>query len=200
MSELKKWQPQPDIWDTFKNTGELLFKPNILITKPSPMYVSPILDLLQGAMDGVQEKALLDVTPDEILETIARGQALMAVDLERDEIIGYQGMNEWPQYNLFEPRSAKVHLAWRGQHINTVMKQLAFQTAHEQRPSWSFMGFTEAESKSRGILEKAGFEMVSMAQVKDELPDLANPCPANCFVKNGHACGCQVYILNPNEK
>ena len=56
------------------------------------------------------------------------------------------------------------------------------------------VGFTEAASKSRGILQKLGFNEISLDDTPDEFFSI---CPASCVRKTGVDCGCKVLVLYP---
>lgn len=136
-------------------------------------------------------EALIPVTIEEIVEWIDQGQSMVGKN-EHGEIVAHQGMEYWKEIDVVEIRSAFVEPSYRGQGINTQMKIKMIEKAKQQHPEAKIVGFTEEASKSRGVLQKLGFEEIPMEQVPE--PMFA-PCPEICFKKTGIPCGCKVYVL-----
>lgn len=151
--------------------------------------VESILQLIAAAPD-----ALLAVTQDEIIDWIVKGQSMVGIN-EAGEIIAHQGMAYWEQSQVVEIRSAYVAPEYRGKGLNTLMKHEMIGMAKAKYPGARIAGFTEAASKSRGVLQKLGFAEVSLEEVPEEM---FGPCPAVCVKKTGVPCGCKVYFL-PEE-
>ncbi|OGK17871.1 hypothetical protein A2866_00445 [Candidatus Roizmanbacteria bacterium RIFCSPHIGHO2_01_FULL_39_8] len=195
MENLKPWQIPNEQWSEFK-MNRLLTVGSLILTTPTMNQVDQIAGLLRG------ENALVPVKPYEIVESIEYGLSLVAINpLEEDKVVGFQSLGLWTEYQLIELRSAKVDEKHRGGGVNTLMKKLAIQIGKEKYPGWNFLGFTEAESKSRGILLKLGFQVIPLERVAKEFYNLSTICPADCAItKAGHICGCQVYLLNPYEQ
>lgn len=193
METLKPWLIAENKWSDFKNYGQLKLN-SIVITYPKVIDTTEIAHLLAG------EQALVPVDQQEIYDLIQGGLSLVAREPMSGQIVGYQALGIWNEYNLLELRSAKVLPQFRGTGINSAMKQLMIKIGMEQFPDWPFIGFTEAASKSRGILMKFGFIEVALPRVKEEYPALSSICPTTCYVKTGYNCGCKVYLLNPHEK
>jgi len=147
--------------------------------------VEVILGLIAQAPD-----ALLTVTPAEIQSWIALGHSLVAED-SNGKVLGHQGLGHWQQSNLAELRAAYVDPSARGKGINTLMKKEMIKRAKEMYPDSAIIGFTEAASKSRGILTKLGFIDLSLDAAPQELFSI---CPANCYKKTGIDCGCKIFI------
>lgn len=193
MENLKPWQIPDEQWMQFRSNKRLAVG-NIMLTLPKMNQIGEIATLLQG------EQALVPVDPKEITDSIAQELSLVAVDSSREnKVVGYQSIGIWRDDKLLELRSAKVLPEYRGGGVNTLMKKLAIKMGIEKFPDWFFLGFTEFESKSRGILLKLGFQEIPLERVKEEFYNLSTICPAACYIKEGHVCGCKVYILNPYE-
>ncbi|MFH2019587.1 MAG: GNAT family N-acetyltransferase [bacterium] len=152
--------------------------------------VETILSLIMEAPD-----ALLAVSQPEILGWIATGQSMVAKNLE-GEIVGHQGMEYWEKANLVEIRSAYVMPEYRGRGLNTAMKKQMIKRAKEKYPEAMIVGFTESASKSRGVLQRLGFEEIPFEEVPE---DLFSVCPDTCVKKTGIDCGCKVYVLKKEE-
>lgn len=148
--------------------------------------VEAILGLIAQAPD-----ALLTVTPVEIQSWIAAGHSLVAED-SGGKIVGHQGLGYWSASRLRELRAAYVGPEFRGKGLNTLMKAEMILRSESIYPGTDIIGFTEAASKSRHILERMGFEELPLAQVPSELFGI---CPENCCMRNGFPCGCKVYIM-----
>lgn len=150
-----------------------------------------ILALIKSAPD-----ALLDVSIKEIKGWIKSDQSMVAKS--EGKIVGHQGMMHWEIPNIDAPlvelRSAFVDSNYRGIGINTKMKETMIQKAWKKYPEAVIVGFTEAASKSRGILEKLGFNEIPLNEAKEELFSI---CPEICFKKTGVDCGCKIYYLLP---
>ncbi|MFA6005407.1 MAG: hypothetical protein WC775_02875 [Patescibacteria group bacterium] len=190
---LQPWQIEPGLLSVFNNQAAIPVSNNLSIARPLVQHTDNILALLNG------EAALVPVQGAEIAQTIAAGLNLIAYDHAAGAVVGYQSIGLWNQLGLLELRSAKVLPNYRGNGLNTVMKQLAISIGMQQFPGRKFLGFTEAESKSRGILSKLGFQEMTMQQVAAKWQELSSICPDQCFIKTGHPCGCKVYILDPYE-
>ena len=192
-TELLAWQLEPAVLSAFNNQGFISFGDTISIGKPSVQNIDQILGLLNG------EAALVPVQASEIVQTTLADLNFIACDSQNGAVIGYQSIGLWDKLQLLELRSAKVLPEYRGKGLNTVMKKVAISVGMQKFPGWKFIGFTEAESKSRGILHKLGFQEVSLQEAVAQWYELSSICPSACFIKTGHACGCKVYILNPYE-
>jgi hypothetical protein len=190
---LKPWQIEPELWTQFKQQGLLKLGGVISITHPTLNQVCQIAQFLQG------EEALVPVNINDVVKAIELGLDLIALDDNSQQIIGHQAMGLWPALKLVELRSAKVLESYRGQGINTVMKKLAIGIGLETYPDCQPMAFTEAASKSRGILAKLGFAEKPMSQVREQWFELSSLCPNKCYLKTGHDCGCKVFTLNTHE-
>lgn len=140
-------------------------------------------------------EALIPVTLEEIIDWIDNGQSMVGKN-QQGEIVAHQGMEYWKDINVVEIRSAFVEPSYRGQGINTQMKLEMIEMAKRQYPDAQIVGFTEAASKSRGVLQKLGFEEVPMDQVPEPM---FKPCPDICFKKTGKPCGCKVYVLQEEK-
>lgn len=159
----------------------------ITITMSSNEDAGSILELIASAPD-----ALIAVTHEEIIEWIAKGQSMVGKTPE-GKIVAHQGMEYWSEIDVVEIRSAFVEPSYRGAGINTKMKTEMIEIAKKHYPGAKIAGFTEAASKSRGVLQKLGFQEVAMEEVPEEM---FKPCPELCFKKTGKPCGCVVYFLN----
>lgn len=135
--------------------------------------------------------ALLAVSIGEIQGWIESGHSLVAKN-EAGEVIGHQGLAYWPGCQMTELRAAYVDPAYRGSGVNTLMKKEMIKRSWEKYPNCPIVGFTEAASKSRGILTRLGFEEVPLDQVPD---DFFSICPDTCVKKTEVDCGCKVFIL-----
>lgn len=147
--------------------------------------VEAILGLIAQAPD-----ALLTVTPAEIQSWITLGHSLVAEDYS-GKVVGHQGLGYWEHSNLTELRAAYVDPSVRGKGVNTLMKQEMLTRVMQKYPGSSVIGFTEAASKSRGILSKLGFLELPLDSAPDELFSI---CPENCYKKTGVNCGCKIFI------
>jgi N-acetylglutamate synthase-like GNAT family acetyltransferase len=159
---------------------------NVKIEKSKVEDAASILHLIASAPD-----ALLAVTHEEILGWIAQEQSLVGRN-ENGQIIAHQGMAYWEGCNVVEIRSAYVVPEYRGGGLNTKMKHEMIESAKAKYPSAHISGFTESASKSRGVLQKLGFQEIPLEDVPEEM---FTPCPATCFKKTGNPCGCKVYFL-----
>lgn len=159
---------------------------NILIEGATDLDAEEILELIKKAPD-----ALIDVELDEIKDWIQKGQSLVAKS-PAGHVIGHQGMAYWENSGVVEIRSAYVDPEYRGKGINTKMKRMMIEKAKLLYPGASIIGFTEAASKSRGILTKLGFQEIPLEKAWEELFTI---CPAICFKKTGQDCGCKIYVL-----
>lgn len=192
--QLKNWQLPDNQWMQFKQHGNLFITENVLITQPTLNQVGEISGLLKG------EEALIEINEADITSSIDKKLCLVAIDSIANKTIGYQAIGVWEEMKLIELRSAKVNDEYRGQGINTMMKKISIKIAQTQFPGWPLVGFTESASKSRGILTKLGFEELPLERVKEEYNNLSSICPDQCYIKNGHPCGCKVYLLNTHGK
>jgi len=157
----------------------------ITIRKSELSDIDSILGLIAQASD-----ALLTVSYTEITGWINSGHSIVAVD-DEGNVVGHQGLGKWPVSGALELRAAYMDPSLRGKGINTLMKEEMMQLGKHHYPGAPFVGFTEAASKSRGILLKLGFTELPMEQVPEEMFSV---CPENCFKKTGLDCGCKVFF------
>jgi len=164
-------------------------------------HIPQVVQLVQGneALVGVGTYQKAEKT---IGEFIAEGNGLVAYSGKR--IVSFQGMGLWP-FGFCELRSARTSPEFEGNGINMTMKKLMIKLAYDKY-GWPFIGFTEATSKSRGILRKLGFEELPMSDVESGLMQ-ACPTPEefvdkqdHCALRCGGDCGCKVYILDINRR
>ncbi len=151
-----------------------------------------ILEMLSKAPD-----ALLTVALPEILKWINNGWSFVATN-ENGGIVGHQGMHYWGDNvggtGVVEIRSAYVDPMYRKNGLNTQMKNLVLKVAKNQYPQAKIIGFTEAASGSRHVLQRLGFEPMDFPQVPEELYSI---CPPDICDRGG-SCGCIVYELKKN--
>jgi N-acetylglutamate synthase-like GNAT family acetyltransferase len=148
------------------------------------------------ALIGKAPDALLTVSQEQIHGWIENGQSIVAKNA-MGQVIGHQGMAYWEEANLVELRSAYVDPEARGMGINTKMKLWMIENAVDKYPGAKIIGFTEAASKSRGILQKLGFDEYPLHEAPEELFSI---CPPLCFKNTGQDCGCKIYVLDPAGK
>jgi len=158
-----------------------------IVEMSQPGDAGGILAMLEQAPD-----ALLSVSLAEILSWIAAGQSIVA-KTDEGAVVAHQGMHYWGESQVVEVRSAFVDPEHRKQGLNTLMKNRMIAIAQELHPDADIVGFTEAASKSRGILQKLGFIEVDLDDVPDELFEI---CPEDCFKKTGIPCGCKVFYMS----
>ena len=156
--------------------------------------IPTVVELLQSEPDAV-----IPLTEEQLMERIENGLSFVAIN-QAGEIIGHQGAMVWEQSGIPEIGSAVVLEECRGNGISTELKKIVIGKVQELFPDKPIMVFTEAASKSRGIVQKLNFEVVSM----DSLPmEIFNACPKSeegCYAKtksNSPDCGCIVFMLKP---
>ncbi|MFZ2153408.1 MAG: hypothetical protein WAV41_05180 [Microgenomates group bacterium] len=209
MSEkVKHWEIPPDLWQEWQNHGCVtLVGAGVTVMLATVNEVEEIVSLVMGqeALVGVGNGKEANST---ISGFVQMGNGLVAKD-EVGRVVAFQGLGLWPTINCCELRSALTAKAFTGKGINSVMKKLMIKMAAEKYPEWQFVGFTEATSKSRGIMTKLGFEEEPMVSVRQNLPSLGDACPpvevlpdneSGCFLRCGGNCGCKVYLLNTNNE
>lgn len=162
---------------------------NIELTKKE--YIPAVLELIGSSPD-----ALLSVDEHEIEGWIDQGYSFVAKTID-GRIIGHQSAVVWPQSGWVEVRAAVVKPEYRGWGINTEMKKMIVNMIKSDKPGVTIAGFTEAASKSRGILQRMGFTEIPLEQTPDEFFSI---CPATCVKKTGIDCGCKVFILSPERE
>lgn len=170
-----------------KEQKELLMS-DFVIVPTQREDIPDVLSLIQSVPD-----ALVSVKEIEIESWIDKGFSLVAKD-KKGSIIGHQSAYVWPESGWVEVRSAIVKPEFRGRGINTEMKKMMIARIRNQNPDAVIIGFTEAASKSRGILQKLGFVDYSLADMPEEFFTI---CPENCVKKTGVDCGCKVFMLKP---
>jgi len=162
---------------------------NIELTKKED--IPDVLDLIKSSPD-----ALLSVDEREMETWIEQGNSFVAKTVD-GQTIGHQAAVVWPQSGWVEVRAAVVIPEFRGKGINTEMKKKIVQEIKTNNPEITIVGFTEAASKSRGILQKMGFTEISLLETPEEFFSV---CPDNCIKKTGVDCGCKVFLLPPKGK
>jgi len=165
-------------------------KKEVAIREATSEDVQDILNLIALSPD-----ALLSVTIAELQSWIDQGMSLVAIS-DEGEIIGHQAASQWPESHWVEMRAAVVKPEFRGQGINTLMKRKMTEIIASLIGNSTLVGFTEAASKSRGILQKQGYGEIALPDTPDEFFSV---CPANCYRKTGEDCGCKVYIKHLNN-
>lgn len=174
---------------------EIEIKWTINIVPSSLADVDKIQLLIKSAPD-----ALLVVSNEEIEKWIKNDQSIVAKN-QVGKIVGHQGMMVWetenPKGPFIELRSAFVDPCYRGQGLNTKMKETMIEKALEKYPEAVMVGVTESASQSRGILQKMGFNEVPLDEAFE---DVFSICPDNCYKKTGVDCGCKIYYLYPKIK
>lgn len=166
-----------------------LEKKTVRILPSRSKDVGTIVSMVNSVPD-----ALLKLTEEELNNWIHDGKSLVAITwFGFGKIVGHQGVSVWPNSGYFELRSAVVLPEYRGGGINTRMKLTAIKHIKNNFTDATFVGFTEAASKSRGILERIGFKDLSLDETPEEFFSI---CPVTCYRKTGRPCGCKVYILN----
>ena len=163
-------------------------KSQIAIELTKREEVPAVLELIASSPD-----ALLSVNEHEVEVWINQGYSFVAKTID-GQIIGHQSAVVWPQSGWVEVRAAVVKPEHRGRGINTEMKKMIVKKLKSDKPEVTIVGFTEAASKSRGILQKMGFKEIPLQETPDEFFSI---CPANCVKKTGIDCGCKVFILPP---
>ncbi|MFA5895029.1 MAG: hypothetical protein WC851_04595 [Candidatus Shapirobacteria bacterium] len=200
---MKPWEVPPDMWSEWQKYGAISTmnsQVNILLASTDDVEAIVGLVLGQEALVGVGNH---DEATKTISDFIQLGNGLVAKNTE-GEVVAFQGLGLWSDISKCELRSAITDKKYLGNGINTLMKTLMIRIASEKYPDWQFVGFTEATSKSRGILTKLGFEETPMESVRQNLPSLGEGCPPvevlpdnekGCFLRCGGNCGCKVYLL-----
>ncbi len=166
---------------------EIIIRPSCEADIP---HISALIDLVP--------EALLPVDEETITGWVESGCSLVAVTCD-GRIVAHQGLGHWDlegEHQATELRSAYTHPEWRGMGINTRMKQEMIGVSEKIYPGVPVVGFTEGPSKSRGILTKLGFIEVRLEHVPSEFFTI---CPQDCAMKNGHSCGCKVYVNMPEK-
>jgi hypothetical protein len=202
----KIWMPSTAHLLEWQTTNQVSLPNDIIIRPAVNSNLDEITDLVSGqdALVGVGDKMAAQTT---ILEFINNKRALVALNHD-GQVVSFQGLGLWPTIQMCELRSAVTDKKYLGLGINTVMKRVMLFIAHKSHPGWKFVGFTEATSKSRGILTRLGFTETSMLSVRQDLTVLGEACPNDdelpstiegCFIRCQKDCGCKVYLLDPNK-
>ncbi len=183
------WLLSEDQFNRFLETGYLIYKDQVKVTFSYPHMQADILQLLKMA------KGIVQPDPDDLLESIEQNRSIVGLDLN-DQIIAHQRFKLWPSVKLAELRTAFVRPDHRGIGLNTFMKKVILNLIHLQHPLWEALGYCQPLSRSKNIFSKLGFDEVSLDFVKGQWPIMELDCPkSDCYLKNGHACGCQVLHL-----
>lgn len=161
------------------------FEGEIKIELAQTQDIPKILQLLLLAPD-----ALLSVSKEELAVWIDTGLSFVA-KTKTGEIIGHQAASRWPKSGWVEVRAAVVIPEHRGKGLNTKMKQILMEAIRSKCGDATLVGFTEAASKSRGILTKLGYQEIPLDNTPDEFFSV---CPDNCVKKTGIPCGCKVFV------
>lgn len=203
----KPWEVSPNLWKEWQTNGSVtLLSANVKIVSAKAEDIEAIVGLVMGqeALVGVGN---IEEANKTISDFIEQGNGLVAKDLNGN-VVAFQGLGLWNEISKCELRSAITHSEYLGKGINTVMKTLMIKIAQSKYPDWQFVGFTEATSKSRGILTNLGFEEEPMESIRQNLPSLGEACPpveilpdneSGCFLRCGGNCGCKVYLLNTQK-
>lgn len=163
-------------------------KTQISIEPTKKEDIPAVLELVKSSPD-----ALLTVDEPEVEAWVDQGHSFVAKTID-GQVIGHQAAMIWPQSGWVEVRAAVVKPEYRGMGINTEMKKMIVKKLKSDKLEITIVGFTEAASKSRGILQKMGFTEIPLEQTPDEFFSI---CPATCVKKTGIDCGCKVFILPP---
>lgn len=167
---------------------------NIQIRSSEQGDVDPISELI-----SLVPEALVPVEKKQIQRWIDEGRSLVAVNIQTGQIVAHQGLGHWELdegRQATELRSAYTHPDWRRKGINTSLKLEMIDIAKKMYPDVPIVGFTEKPSKSRGILNELGFEIVELEDVPVQFFSI---CPKDCAMKNNHPCGCKVFVDRPDR-
>lgn len=162
-------------------------KSQITIELTRKEEIPDVLLLVKSAPD-----ALLNVDEHDVEAWIDQGYSFVAKTID-GQIIGHQAAMIWPKSGWIEVRAAVVKPEYRGIGINTEMKKIMVEKLKSDKLGVTIVGFTEAASKSRGILQRMGFTEIPLEQTPDEFFSV---CPETCVKKTGTDCGCKVFVLS----
>lgn len=166
-------------------------KAQFIIEPTRKEEIPVVLELIKSAPD-----ALLDVSEKEVENWIESGHSIVAKTAD-GKVIGHQGAVKWKESGWVEVRAALVKPEHRGKGTNTDMKKRIIKKIRSDNPDATISAFTEKASKSRGILQKLGFQEISLEQTPEEFFSI---CPDICVKKTGVDCGCKVYVLTPERE
>lgn len=156
-----------------------------------------VIELLQ-----TEKKAVVIPTPQELEERIDQGLSIVAKD-ESGTIVGHQGAMIWKQSGIPEIGSAVVLPEHRRKGLSTWMKKQIIKKLQDEDPNTDITSFTGAESESRGILQKLGFEILPMKDVPSEFFSICSKDKLSCYDKikqDPPACKCIVFILKSKKE
>lgn len=152
-------------------------------------HIPAVLELVES-----EPAALLPVPREELLAWIEKGHSVVLKAGE--QIIGHQAVGIWPKSGWVELRAAVVKSEFRGNGLNTWMKQVLIEIMQKESNEVTFVGFTEKESMSRGIFKNLGFSEIPLSETPAEFFLI---CPDSCILKTGVECGCKVFVLRSNN-
>lgn len=184
----KNWQLDPNLLSDFDQNGYFVLNSSqipqkIKISLAKSEQAAEIAELLINFGDGALacgdnfEKAF-----EKTIRHISDNLGFVAtVDFPGrtsnniETIVGYQGITLWKHSKIAEPGSAVTHPEFRGMGINTTIKKLAIVKTLEMHPDLDLIFFCREKSTSVGILEKIGAVQVTIEEMQQKWPQLADP-------------------------
>jgi len=165
-----------------------------------PTATEDIPDAL-GLINSVPE-AVLPLTEQQLQQRIDAGLSYVAKN-EEGTIVGHQSAIVWEQSGIPEIGSAVVAEECRGNGISTRLKTTVIKRVQSLYPDKPIVAFTEAASKSRGIVQRLNFEPVSMDSIPEEFFGVCPKSEDRCYGKTKSSppdCGCVIFMLKPKGK
>ena len=108
--------------------------------------------------------AVLHVSEEEIKTWINHGLCFVAKN-ENGEIVGHQAAAKWPESGWVELRAAVVLPEYRGNGLNTKLKDAIITAINTAYPEATIVSLKNGESHGHNELTQRGFEKIESSQI-----------------------------------
>ena len=108
--------------------------------------------------------AVLHVSEDDVKSWIDHGLCFVAKN-ESGAIVGHQAASKWPESGWVELRAAVVLSEYRGNGLNTKLKDAIITAINTTYPEATIVSLKNGESRGHNELTQRGFEKVESSQI-----------------------------------
>lgn len=108
--------------------------------------------------------AVLHVSENDVKSWIDNGLCFVAKN-EKGQIIGHQAASKWPESGWVELRAAVVLQEYRGNGLNTKLKDAIIDAINTTYPEATIVSLKNGESRGHNELAQRGFEKIDSSAI-----------------------------------